>query len=223
MSQPSDAQPSLFDELIDDVIEAESESGEWDDINDHDETDSPEDFVETEYVHVESVVEIIKSKNRKRSVSARRVEGKTIVYVPARMSKADIDIYVAELVGKLDRKEEMSASQEQLANRAREISVKYLETDVFKTHRVPVTVRWVSNQNSRWGSCTPGDGSIRLSHRLQTMPQYVIDCVLLHELAHLLVADHGPRFKALIARHPEYARASAYLDGYSHAQHSAKP
>ena len=215
----SDSQPSLFDEVIDDVLETESESGQWDDL-DHDQ--ELDELVEQEdnsaTIVAETVVEIIRSKNRKRSVSAKRVEGKTLVYVPARMSKADVDIYVAELVAKLDKREEQSASQEQLAIRAQQISVKYLGTDVFKTHKVPVTVRWVTNQNSRWGSCTPSEGTIRLSHRLQSMPQYVIDCVLLHELAHLLVADHGPKFKALIARHPEYARASAFLDGYSHAK-----
>ena len=215
----SDAQPTLFDDVIDDVIETESESGQWDDL-DH-ETDS-EELIEQDdtsaTIITETVVEIIRSKNRKRSVSAKRVEGKTLVYVPARMSKADVDIYVAELVAKLDKREEQSASQEQLALRARQISIKYLQMDVFETHKVPVTVRWVTNQNSRWGSCTPSEGTIRLSHRLQSMPQYVIDCVLLHELAHLLVADHGPKFKALIARHPEYARASAFLDGYSHAK-----
>ena len=56
---------------------------------------------------------------------------------------------------------------------------------------VPDTVRWVTNQNSRWGSCTPAEGSIRLSHRLRGMPEYVLDYVLLHELAHLLVPGHG--------------------------------
>lgn len=204
---PVDPQPSLFDDLeleCDDVISETDFATNYDDASSSDHEEQP-------------TVEIIRSKNRKRSVSAKRVGNKTLVYVPARMSKADVDLYVAELVAKLDRREEISASQEHLVERAKHISLTYLEVNVFETHRVPVTVRWVTNQNSRWGSCTPSEGTIRLSHRLQTMPQYVIDCVLLHELAHLLVADHGPRFKALIGRHPEYVRASAFLDGFSHA------
>ena len=57
-------------------------------------------------------------------------------------------------------------------------------------------MRWVDNQGSRWGSCTPTDGSIRLSARLQGMPTWVLDYVLLHELAHLLEPGHGPAFWA---------------------------
>ena len=46
-------------------------------------------------------------------------------------------------------------------------------------------MRWVSNQSGRWGSCTPAEGTIRLSDKLQGMPVWVVDYVLLHELAHL--------------------------------------
>ena len=55
---------------------------------------------------------------------------------------------------------------------------------------MPASVRWVTNQNARWGSCTPGDRTIRLSDRLQQMPGWVVDYVLVHELAHLLEAGH---------------------------------
>ena len=51
-------------------------------------------------------------------------------------------------------------------------------------------MRWVDNQQSRWGSCTPSDRSIRLSSRLQGMPAWVVDYVLVHELAHLLEPGH---------------------------------
>ena len=77
----------------------------------------------------------------------------------------------------------------------------------------PESVRWVTNQNTRWGSCTPGEGSIRLSHRLQGMPEYVVDYVLLHELAHLLVPGHGPRFWQLLDAYPRTERARGYLEG----------
>ena len=74
-------------------------------------------------------------------------------------------------------------------------------------------MRWVTNQNTRWGSCTPSEGSIRLSHRLQGMPEYVVDYVLLHELAHLLVPGHGPRFWRLLEAYPRTERARGYLEG----------
>ena len=77
----------------------------------------------------------------------------------------------------------------------------------------PASVRWVTNQNTRWGSCTPAEGSIRLSHRLQGMPEYVVDYVLLHELAHLLVPGHGRRFWELLEAYPRTERARGYLEG----------
>ena len=61
----------------------------------------------------------------------------------------------------------------ELAERAERLSDQY-----FDGRASPASVRWVTNQNTRWGSCTPAEGSIRLSHRLQGMPEYVVDYVL---------------------------------------------
>jgi predicted metal-dependent hydrolase len=88
---------------------------------------------------------------------------------------------------------------------------------------MPTSVRWVSNQNSRWGSATPSDGSIRLSDKLRPMPQWVIDYVLLHELAHLLVAGHNAAFWKLLEAYPETERAKAFLEGVSFATSRGLP
>lgn len=80
-------------------------------------------------------------------------------------------------------------------------------------HDLPraTSVRWVDNQQWRWGSCTPGDGSVRLSTRLAGYPPWVIDYVIVHELAHLRVASHGPDFWALVGRYPRTERARGFL------------
>jgi predicted metal-dependent hydrolase len=168
-------------------------------------------------------VEVKRSKRAKRNVTAYRDNDKTVVTVPTRMAKRDIDAYVAELVNRLDDRDERTSSQESLEQRARVLSKKYLGKDLFETHKVPVKIRWVTNQNSRWGSCTPDEGSIRLSHRMQRMPSYVIDSVIVHELIHLLVTDHSPEFYELMNKFPQHEKAKAYLDGYSHAQQYFKP
>lgn len=168
-------------------------------------------------------VEIKRSKRAKRNVTAYRDNDKTVVTVPTRMAKRDIDAYVVELVNRLDDRDERSASQDSLEQRARALSRKYLGQDLFETHKVPVKIRWVTNQNSRWGSCTPDEGSIRLSHRMQRMPSFVIDSVIVHELIHLLVTDHSPAFYELMKKFPQQEKAKAYLDGYSHAQQYFKP
>jgi predicted metal-dependent hydrolase len=49
------------------------------------------------------------------------------------------------------------------------------------------------------------------------MPGYVVDYVLLHELAHLLVPDHGPDFWALLEAYPRTERARGYLEGVASA------
>ena len=168
-------------------------------------------------------VEVRRSKRAKRNVTAYRDNEKTVVTVPTRMAKRDIDAYVSELVTRLDDRDERSTSQALLEQRARLLSRKYLAQDLFETHLVPVSIRWVTNQNARWGSCTPGEGTIRLSHRMVRMPAYVIDSVIVHELIHLLVADHSEDFYALMNRYPEHEKAKAYLDGYSHAQQHHAP
>ena len=88
---------------------------------------------------------------------------------------------------------------------------------------MPTSVRWVTNQNGRWGSCTVEDGAIRLSHRLRAMPAYVVDYVLLHELVHLIVPGHGPAFWAELDTYPQTERARGYLDGWSGALHAGTP
>jgi predicted metal-dependent hydrolase len=87
----------------------------------------------------------------------------------------------------------------------------------------PASVRWVDNQQRRWGSCTPADRSIRLSSRLRAMPDYVVDYVLVHELVHLLEPGHDAPFWALVARYPRAERARGFLEGVEQATHAAEP
>ena len=81
----------------------------------------------------------------------------------------------------------------------------------------PADVKWVDNQHRRWGSCTPADRTIRLSSRLRSMPEYVVDYVLVHELVHLLEPGHNDRFWALVARYPRAERARGFLEGVEQA------
>jgi predicted metal-dependent hydrolase len=158
-------------------------------------------------------VEVRRSARRSRTVSAYREGDRTIVLIPARLSHAEEQRWVAQMLDKLAAQESRRVlGDDALAARACELSRTYLGG-----RAAPGQVRWVTNQNSRWGSCTPSERTIRLSHRLQGMPEYVIDYVLLHELAHLLVPDHGPRFWALLEAYPRTERARGYLEGVASA------
>ncbi|MDH6705138.1 putative metal-dependent hydrolase [Kitasatospora sp. MAA19] len=154
-------------------------------------------------------MEVRRSARRSRTVSAYREGDRTIVLIPARMSHSEEQRWVAQMLEKLAAQESRRIlGDDALMERARGLSAAYLGD-----RAQPVQVRWVTNQNSRWGSCTPSEGTIRLSHRLQGMPEYVLDYVLLHELAHLLVPDHGPAFWALLEAYPRTERARGYLEG----------
>jgi predicted metal-dependent hydrolase len=153
-------------------------------------------------------------------VSAYRDGDKTVVMVPSRLSKAEEEQWVATILARLaERERRRRPSDDALFDRARELSRRYLNG-----RAEPASVRWVDNQRTRWGSCTPDDGSIRLSTRLRGMPSWVVDYVLVHELAHLLVPGHGTRFWELVSRYPKAERARGYLEGVAAASHlSAVP
>ncbi|WP_407318736.1 M48 family metallopeptidase [Isoptericola halotolerans] len=154
-------------------------------------------------------VEVRRSRRRTATVSAYRDGDRTVVAIPARFSRAQEREWVEKMVARLEDKERRRRpSDAELVERARELSVRYLDGRARAT-----SVRWVTNQERRWGSCTLVDGSIRLSTRLQGMPEWVIDYVLLHELAHLLHAGHGPDFWRLLESYPRTERARGFLEG----------
>ena len=107
-----------------------------------------------------------------------------------------------------ERDQRRRPGEPELHERALDLAQRYLDGAVH-----PRSVRWVDNQTTRWGSCTPADGTIRLSRRLSGMPSWVVDYVLLHELAHLLIPGHDAEFWALVHRYPKAERARGYLEG----------
>ncbi|EST38572.1 hypothetical protein N566_06715 [Streptomycetaceae bacterium MP113-05] len=158
-------------------------------------------------------VEVRRSTRRRRTVSAYRDGGRTVVLIPDRMTAAEEERWIDVMLDRLAAQESRrTLDAGALAGRARELSDQYLGG-----RACPVSVRWVTNQNNRWGSCTPAEGSIRLSHRLQGMPSFVVDYVLLHELAHLLVPGHGPEFWRLLDPFPLTERARGFLEGVATA------
>jgi len=147
-------------------------------------------------------------------VSAYREGDRTIVSIPARFSRDQEREWVAKMLARLEDKERRRRpSDDELWTRALELSERYLGG-----RAKPSSVRWSANQGRRWGSCTLGDRSIRISDRVQGMPAWVLDYVLLHELAHLLHAGHGPAFWGLLESYPRTERAKGFLEGVTFTQ-----
>lgn len=147
-------------------------------------------------------VQIIRSHRRKRTIQASIVNGTVRVMVPAGLASTDEQRMVAELVAKVTAK--ATAGSIDLVGRSRRLARRYgLPT--------PRAIEWSPRQLSRWGSCTPSADTIRISNRLAAMPPWVLDAVLVHELAHLAVPHHGAEFQALVQRYQLTERATGYL------------
>jgi predicted metal-dependent hydrolase len=152
-------------------------------------------------------VRIIRSAQRRKTVSGRLENGELIIRAPVSISDKDLALIIEGLKKRIAKRGVKGApSDDNLEKRAQQLNQKYFDGRLRWR-----SIRYVTNQNSRFGSCTPDDGTIRLSHRLAKMPVWVRDYVLVHELAHLVEANHGPRFWRLVNRFPLTERARGYL------------
>lgn len=154
------------------------------------------------------VVEFRRSARRKRTISARLEGDRLVVQVPSGLT-AEQERQWAERLGArivaARRRRELNNDGELIA-RARELNREY-----FGGRLRLREVRYVTNQQGRFGSCSPSNGTIRVSDRVARMPPWVRDAVLVHELAHLVEPNHSDRFWALANRYPLMERARGYL------------
>jgi hypothetical protein len=168
-------------------------------------TDLEPPDVELPDVHLpmpDFTVEVVRSKRRRKTVQALQRGEVLRISIPANMSRAEEEHWVKVMVERMQRRARADAVD--LMRRA---------SDLCAAHDLPrpASVRWVDNQQARWGSCTPSDGTIRLSSRLAAFPRWVLDYVLVHELAHLAEANHSARFWKMVNRYPKAERARGFL------------
>jgi predicted metal-dependent hydrolase len=148
------------------------------------------------------VVEVTRSTKRRKTVSANLVGDVLRIALPSWMSKAEEADWVREMSRRFERK--MSADRLRLDERAATLARRH---DL----RRPESIRWADDMRSQWGSCTPAHGTIRISTRLAPFPDWVVDYVIVHELAHLDVIGHDADFWQLVYRYPKAERAIGYL------------
>jgi len=147
-------------------------------------------------------IELVRGTRRRKHVEAVLVGDRLRVSFPRWMSLDEADTIAHELADRMRRR--VDPSHIDVAARARRLARE------FQLPR-PRVVRWSEQQQSRWGSCTPEDQAIRVSSRLAAFPAWVLDYVLVHELAHLVVAHHGPAHDELVDRYPLAERARGFL------------
>jgi hypothetical protein len=155
-------------------------------------------------------VEVRVSSRRRKTSEARWVDGRIVVSLPAHLDPASreqtVDWLVQRLLARYPPNPDMG--DDALFARAISLSERYL------SGVRPSSVRWVTNQTARWGSCSYYSGEIRISHRLRAVPDWVLDSVLVHELAHLTYPDHSLAFHRLANSYPRHDEAGVFLAGY---------
>ena len=147
-------------------------------------------------------IEVVRSKKRRRTVSAQMHGDVLRVSIPSWMSKTEEATNVAEMVRRFKRK--IATQEVDLTDRARILAKRY-------SLRTPDSIEWAENLTSVWGLCTPSTKTIRMSTRLVGFPSWVLDYVIVHELAHLHVSGHGPDFWEITRRYEKTERAIGYL------------
>jgi hypothetical protein len=155
-------------------------------------------------------VEVRVSARRRKTSEARWVGGRIVVSLPAHLSGPAREKTISWLVDRLVTKHPLRAAvgDRELMTRAVALS------DRYRIGARPTSVRWVTNQSARWGSCSYHSGEIRLSHRLRSVPEWVLDAVLVHELAHLVHPNHSPAFHELANGYRRHHEAGIFLAGY---------
>lgn len=147
-------------------------------------------------------IEVIRSERRHKTVQARLVGDVLRIAIPAAATETEEQQWVEQMKAKFERR--ATTEPIDLVDRARRLAHRY---DL----PMPDSIRWVDNQKTRWGSCTPDKRSIRISTRVAPFPGWVVDWVIIHELAHLIEPGHGAVFRSLINRYPHAERARGFL------------
>ena len=153
-------------------------------------------------------VKIIRSPRRKSTSSARQDGDTMVLYLPTGLTPTEEKSWVERMRARLERSKTLRTlkTDDALGERAADLNRAYFGGEL----RV-AEITYVANQNHRFGSCTPSNATIRLSHRLAAMPIWVLDYVIVHELAHLLQPNHSARFWKLVNRYKLAERARGFL------------
>lgn len=179
-------------------------------------------------------IDVVRSRGRVRTSSARVRDGRVVVRLPAHLSPHDARRATNDLLRRLHAKaagpgptcslprrvapaRDTRAPQGDrgdrwLVARADGVAARWLPDHDVR----PGSVRWSHRMTTRWASITIGDRRVRVSHRLADAPDVVLDVLLLHELAHVVEGGHGPAFRALARRHPDHAEVDAWLARRTH-------
>lgn len=163
-------------------------------------------------------IEVVRSAQRSKTVTGEFKDGKLRVHVPAHLNKSDEAYYVAKVRERMELREtkQLLNAGDPLLKRAAELNAMY-----FAGKLEIVSAQFVTNQNSLFGSCSVRRKTIRLSHHLAEVPEWVRDYVLMHEMAHLIEPGHNRAFWDIVNRYPRTQEARSYLKAFARGEQPA--
>lgn len=166
----------------------------------------------------DGTIVVRRSARRRKTISLKREGDRWLLAVPQRFQPERNADSIAALIARMERRAvRTSPDDDELRTRALGLNTRYFDDGIE-----PASVVWVANQNTRFASTTSARRTIRVSSRLAAVPGWVLDAVLVHELAHLRRPDHSAAFHALTARYPHTAEADVFLEGFSHGERAQK-
>jgi predicted metal-dependent hydrolase len=144
-------------------------------------------------------------------VAARLRSGVLELLVPDWMPHVERERWAEEMRKRLaKRMERARPSDDRLAARARSLN------DLHFGGRLRWSSIGFATMSHLWGSCTYTTGAIRIAARAASLPDWVIDYLVVHEMAHLEHSDHGAAFHEMENRYPLTERARGYLMAIDH-------
>ncbi len=157
-------------------------------------------------------VRILRSRKRRRTVSARLVKDILVVRAPEHMPEDHLERAIVRLRSRIERrnlKDGLNRDQA-LIRRAVDLNARFFD------NRLKInSIEYVTGQTSKFGCCNCRTGQIRISHRVGAMPDWVRDYVIIHELAHLVVPSHSRDFWEIVNRYRFAERARGYLIAFA--------
>lgn len=153
----------------------------------------------------------------KKTVRWTVQDGRVEIRAPRRIARRELDKIVDDVIARVRKSRARARKRNDidLQARAEGINQRYFGGELRWN-----SIRWVDNMEKRLGSCTSGgptDGDIRLSSRMRGWPEYVVDYVIAHELAHRRHANHSRAFWDYLARYPQIERARGFIEGIAFA------
>jgi predicted metal-dependent hydrolase len=153
-------------------------------------------------------VKIIRSRRRRRCVSARLVNDLLLINAPLLLPQERLNKIVSDFKLKFERRKlKIELDKEKnLLDLANTLNDKYFDNKL----RIE-SIEYATNQNSRFGCCNYRTAKIRISHKIGLMPRWVRKYVLIHEMAHLIEPNHSRAFWDIVCRYKLTERARGYL------------